>query len=51
MIVDMRYSQIPNAIKGLWGIKVQPGKAEDKHVEWTVQRETGAEELSLFGHS
>jgi inner membrane protein len=48
MIVDMRYSQIPNAIKGLWGIKVQPGKAEDKHVEWTVQRETGAEELSLF---
>lgn len=48
MIVDMRYSQIPNAIKGLWGIKVRPEKAETEHVEWTVQRETGAEELSLF---
>jgi inner membrane protein len=48
MIVDMRYSQIPNAIKGLWGIKVLPGKAETEHVEWTVQREIGAEELSLF---
>ena len=48
MIVDMRYSQIPNAIKGLWGIKVLPGKAETEHVEWTVQRETGAEELNLF---
>jgi len=48
MIVDMRYSQIPNAIKQLWGIKVRPEKAETEHVEWTVQRETGAEELSLF---
>ena len=48
MIVDMRYSQIPNTIKGLWGIKVLPGKAKSEHVKWTVQRETGAEELSLF---
>jgi inner membrane protein len=48
MIVDMRYSQIPNAIKGLWGIKVLPGRAETAHVEWSVQRETGSEELRRF---
>ena len=48
MIVDMRYSQIPNAIKGLWGIRVQAEKAETAHVDWTVQRETGAEEINVF---
>ena len=48
MIVDMRYSQIPNAIKGLWGIRVQAEKDETEHVDWTVQRETGAEELNVF---
>ena len=48
MIVDMRYSQIPNEIKGLWGIKVLPGRAETAHVEWSVQRETGSEELRRF---
>ena len=48
MIVDIRYSQIPNAVKGLWGIKVLSGKTETEHVEWLVQRETGAEELSVF---
>jgi inner membrane protein len=32
MIVDMRYSQIPNAIKGLWGIKALQAKADTEHV-------------------
>ena len=48
MIVDMRYSQIPNAIKGLWGIRVVPNRSEVEHAEWKVQRETGQQELRLF---
>ena len=48
LIVDMRYSQLPNAIKGLWGIDVAPGKAENAHVGWSVQRETSATELTIF---
>jgi inner membrane protein len=48
LIVDMRYSQLPNAIKGLWGITVAPEKAENAHVGWSVQRETGAAELTIF---
>ena len=48
LIVDMRYSQLPNAIQGLWGIRILPEKGATQHVEWTVQRETGAEELAVF---
>ncbi len=48
LIVDMRYSQLPNAIQGLWGIRIMPEKGATQHVEWTVQRETGAEELTVF---
>ena len=48
LIVDMRYSQLPNAIKGLWGIRILPEKEVTQHVEWAVQRETGAEELTAF---
>ncbi len=48
LIVDMRYSQLPNAIKGLWGIRILPDKAATQHVEWAVQRETSAQELTLF---
>ena len=48
LIVDMRYSQLPNAIKGLWGIRILPDKDEAEHVQWAVQRETGSEELTKF---
>ena len=48
LIVDMRYSQLPNAIKGLWGVRIQPDAAAEQHVEWAVQRETGAKELAAF---
>ena len=48
LIVDMRYSQLPNAIKGLWGIRVTADKSDADHVDWVVQRETEAEELRTF---
>jgi len=48
LIVDMRYSQLPNAIRGLWGITVAADKPDAAHVDWVVQRETGAEELRAF---
>ena len=48
LIVDMRYSQLPNAINGLWGISVAADKPDAAHVDWVVQRETGAEELRAF---
>ena len=38
LIVDMRYSLMPNEIKGLWGIKFDPGAGADQHVSYEVQR-------------
>ena len=46
LIVDMRYSQLPNAIKGLWGIRLREGA--QGHVQWINQRTTGSEEFRLF---
>ena len=49
-IVDMRYSQIPNEIRGLWGIQVAPDQPPNAHVRWTTQRSTSKTELELFWH-
>ena len=38
LIVDMRYSLMPNEIKGLWGIKFDPRAGPDQHVSYEVQR-------------
>ena len=48
LIVDMRYSQIPNAIKGLWGIELRPNAATTDHVDWRAQRSTGRQVLTTF---
>ena len=40
LIVDMRYSQLPNEIDGLWGIRLDPSAAFDAHVEWVTRRST-----------
>ena len=50
LIVDMRYSQIPNEIKGLWGIKVSPDHPTDAHIRWTIQRTTSQTDLQRFWH-
>ena len=38
LIVDMRYSQLPNEIEGLWGIRLDPDAAVDEHIEWVTRR-------------
>ena len=50
LIVDMRYSQIPNAIKGLWGIELRPNATTTDHVDWRAQRSTGRQELATFSN-
>ena len=49
-VVDMRYSLLPNEIKGLWGIRLDATLSQDQHVEWTARRSAGAERFDeLFG--
>ena len=38
LIVDMRYSHLPNEIKGLWGIRLDPDAPADVHVTWIARR-------------
>ena len=42
-IVDMRYSHLPNEIKGLWGIRLDPDASADEHVTWIARRSADSE--------
>lgn len=46
LIVDLRYSLLPNQIKGLWGIRLNPEAPADAHVEWVSQRSGSQERLA-----
>jgi len=48
VVVDMRYSQLPNAIKGLWGIRIAPEKTPETHIEWVAQRQTSENEINAL---
>ena len=43
LVVDMRYSHLPNEIKGLWGIRLDPDAPTDEHVTWTARRSADSE--------
>ena len=43
LIVDMRYSHLPNEIKGLWGIRLDPDAPADEHVTWIARRSADSE--------
>ena len=45
LIVDMRYSHLPNEIKGLWGIRLDPDASADEHVTWIARRSAGSEQF------
>jgi inner membrane protein len=38
LVVDIRYSHLPNEIKGLWGIRLDPDAPADVHVTWVARR-------------
>ena len=43
LVVDMRYSLLPNEIKGLWGIEFDPGADGAAHVQYRAQRSADSE--------
>ena len=42
-IIDVRYSNLPDEIDGLWGIRVTRGAPRDAHIDYITQREVSAE--------
>ncbi|MDG1462585.1 MAG: metal-dependent hydrolase, partial [Gammaproteobacteria bacterium] len=41
-VTDMRYSMVPNENKGMWSIWLDPGAAENDHIEMKQDRDTSA---------
>lgn len=37
-VLDIRYSQLPNRLDGMWGILLDPNAARYQHVEWVTSR-------------
>ena len=48
LIVDMRYSQLPNTIKGLWGISLSTKASDEAHITWTSLRQTSQTEVKAL---
>ena len=48
VITDVRYSAVPNEVDGLWGIKIDPLKNNNQHVEWVVNRSEYKAKLNKF---
>jgi len=34
IIIDIRYSQFPNEVEGLWGIELSEEKTKNEHIKW-----------------
>ena len=47
-IVDVRYSMLPNEVRGLWGIKLDPATDLQTHVEFYADRTLSAERRARF---
>ncbi len=48
IIIDVRYSAVPNEVDGLWGIKINPNKTNLDHVDWVVNRSNYIEKSNKF---
>lgn len=47
-IVDMRYSNLPNQIDGLWGIRLYRDTAPSAHAEYITRRATGQAQTQRY---
>ena len=50
-IVDVRYSMLPNEVRGLWGIGLDENATTDQHVEFYADRTLDTERRMRFIYS
>jgi len=48
VILDVRYSLLPNQIKLMWGIKLNQNKAEDEHVDYFTNTKLNGQDRNKF---
>lgn len=47
-ITDIRYSMLPNEVRGLWAIELSPDAGADEHVGYVVERGADDRTLQIF---
>ena len=47
-IIDIRYSELPNEIGGLWGIEISKEKGNNNHVEYITNRTMSKTRFKIF---
>jgi inner membrane protein len=47
-IIDIRYSLLPNDIKGLWGIELSPTASKEEHIDYVVDRARDKKTVSML---
>ena len=48
IIIDVRYSAVPNEVDGLWGIRINSNKPVSDHIDWVVNRRNYVEKWKRF---
>jgi inner membrane protein len=48
LIIDVRYSAVPNEVDGLWGIRINSNKHHSEHIDWFVNRSNYTEKWKRF---
>jgi len=38
LVIDMRYSTVPNEVEPMWGVRLDKSAALDQHVQWWTER-------------
>ncbi len=46
-VIDMRYSQLPNKLDGLWGIELSQDAKPSTHIKWTINRNSGDRQQNI----
>lgn len=45
LVIDIRYSMVPNKLDPLWGIELDPAATDDAHIKWRPMRTDGSERI------
>jgi inner membrane protein len=49
LVLDMRYSTVPNEVEPMWGIRIDKSAAVDQHVQWWAERGADARQRGKMG--
>ena len=48
LVIDIRYSMIPNQIKPMWGLIIDDQRSINEHAIWWTSRDLDQNQIDLF---